>query len=152
MRSKALSGWQFVMSEIIILKIHSKNFLMCWNIILWIQWSHASYTYIKVLEEFSTYSHELLLLLQVTESDILWKVFVLVDRSLVASGEEVIVQWCHCVRAERVGSREAALPPPPCKEDAGSRLRKDMQQILPPCYCAPTARSFCSKGACHMWT
>jgi hypothetical protein len=62
---------------------------MYWNIIIWIQWSNASYTYIKVLERFSTCCHELILLMEVIELDILWKMFVLVDRSLVASSEEV---------------------------------------------------------------
>jgi hypothetical protein len=49
------------------------------------------HTYIKVLEGFFTSCHELLLLMQVTELDIRFKMFVLVDRSLVASSAEVIV-------------------------------------------------------------
>jgi hypothetical protein len=64
---------------------------MYWNIVLSVQWPHASYTYIKVVEGFSACFHELLLLMQVTELDVLWKMFVLVDRSLVASSEEVII-------------------------------------------------------------
>jgi hypothetical protein len=96
MHSEAPLGWEFVMSKIIVLKIHSKKCLRYWNIILWIQWSHASYTYIKFLEGFSACCHELLLLMQVTELDIFWKMFVLVDRSLVASNEVIIPTMSLC--------------------------------------------------------
>jgi hypothetical protein len=97
---------------------------MYWNIILWIQWFYASFIYFPVLEEFSTCCHELLLLMQVTELDIFWKMFVLVNRNLVLSSEKVVVPtvslcWCWTRRIQ--GGRE----------DVGLRLGKDMQQILP---------------------
>jgi hypothetical protein len=73
------------------------------------QWSHASYIYIKVLEGFSTCCHEVLLLMQVTELDILWKMFVLVDRSLWQPVKNTSFQWYYYVWAEQGGSRETGL-------------------------------------------
>jgi hypothetical protein len=91
MHSEALLGWEFVMSKMIVLEIHRNKFLTYLNVVLWIQCFHESYAYIKFLEGFSTCSHELLLLVRVTQLDTLWKVFFHVDRSLVASSENVVV-------------------------------------------------------------
>jgi hypothetical protein len=90
--------------------------------------SHASYTYIKVLEGFFTCSHELLLLMQVARvghplKDVYscWQEFGGIQWRSVCSNDVVVFG----LNVLDLGS------PSPCKEDAGSRLRKDMQQILP---------------------
>jgi hypothetical protein len=95
--------------------------------------SHASYTYIKVLEGFFTCSHELLPLMQVARvghplKDVYscWQEFGGIQWRSGCSNDVIVFG----LNVLDLGS------PSPCKEDAGSRLRKDMQQILPLLLCA----------------
>jgi hypothetical protein len=101
---------------------------MCWNIILWIQWSRASYTYIKVLEGFS----------------VSWTVNVNASNRVGHPLKDVCTCWQefggirwrshHCkdvivfrLNKEDLGRQRSPL----CKEDIGLRLGRDMQRILP---------------------
>jgi hypothetical protein len=67
--------------------------------------------------------------MQVTELDIVWKIFVHVDRNVMASSDEVVRAMSFLFRLNT--EDQWRQPSPLCKEDVGLRLGKDMQQILP---------------------